>query len=192
MFMQTWPYCIADFIVLCHSLGSAKSVAATVRFYWCFFKVILLCYVYALHVYYCAKHAIVAEVIFSSQLDVKSPVFASAADILLLLFSSTSLDDIKCPLYALYQFILRRPKLNAGGVLLPKLVQLYLWLHNELNHTLPLVDASETTVGGVVSYLEEKDPVEQNNSRLIKTVKGMNSNIRFKLKPFISLYTLIS
>ena len=153
----------------------------------------MLCYVYVTScVLYCAKHPIVAECIFSRQLDVKSPVFASATDILLLLFSSTSLGDVECPLYALYQFILRRPKLNAGGVLLPKLVQLYLWLHNELNHTLPLVDASETTVGGVISYLEEKDPVEQNNSRLIKTVQGMDFNIRFKLKPFTSLYTLIS
>jgi len=97
-----------------------------------------------------------------SQLDQKCPVFATVKDFLLQLFSSTSLNDPSCPLYVLYQFVLRRPKLNAGGTLLPELVQFYSWLHSELSHIVTLDYARTVTVGGILeTYLKRNCPEKE-------------------------------
>ena len=72
---------------------------------------------------------------FTSQVNEVFPVHANPTDFFLQLFSSSFLDEKDGSLYILYQFILHRPKLNAGGMLLPELVWFYRWVHNELNYT---------------------------------------------------------
>ena len=113
-----------------------------------------------------------------SQLDEKCPVFATTKDFLLQLFSSTSLSDTSCPLYVLYQFVLRRPKLNAGGTLLPELVQFYSWLHNELSHTVTLDWAKTVTIGGILeTYLKRRNPEDKKSVLgLFKTVSSKCSS----------------
>lgn len=120
------------------------------------------------------RNAFICYCILLSQLNEKSPVFASIPDFFLQMFSSTSLNEVTCHLYALYQFILRRPKLNAGGVLLPQLVQLYLWLHRLLNHRLPLDSANKITVAGMGLYLESKFKI-QNRSEIVQLVETVKS-----------------
>ena len=55
-------------------------------------------------------------------------------DFLCILHSSTKLQDKSCKLFTLYQFILTRPALNVGAVILPKLVDLYYWIHHVLQY----------------------------------------------------------
>ena len=65
-------------------------------------------------------------------LDSYYPECATKETFLLQLLSSTRLHDPTGPLYVLYQFVLKRPLFNAGGKLLPDLVDFYLWLHEEM------------------------------------------------------------
>ena len=105
----------------------------------------------------------IVKILFShSQLDEMCPILVTVEDFLLQLFSSTSLNDTSCPLYVLYQFVLRRPKLNAGGTLLPELVQFYTWLHNELSYIVTLDFAKTVTVGGILeTYLKRRSTEEK-------------------------------
>ena len=94
---------------------------------------------------------------FASQVDEVFPVHANPTDFFLQLFSSSFLNEKDGSLYILYQFILHRPKLNAGGMLLPELVWFYRWVHNELNYNVTFDDAKlkKVTVEEMLNlYLE--------------------------------------
>ena len=76
-------------------------------------------------------------------------------------------------LYCLYQFILLRPKLNAGGMLLPDLVRFYLWSHNELNYTVTLDDAKRVTVGEMLNLYLEKHYFGEDKERIVETFEAV-------------------
>ena len=109
--------------------------------------------------------------IFSSMIET-FPVNANPKDFFLQLFSSTSLDKEDGPLYILYRFILQRPNLNAGGMLLPDLVNFYLWSHNELKYTVTLDDAKRKTVGEVLNSFLEKRADKERILNLFEGVAG--------------------
>ena len=116
---------------------------------------------------------------YFSQLDRRSPVFASIPSFLLQLFSSTDLDNQSCCLYVLYQFVLRRSKLNIGGILLPGLVRIYWWLHNELNYTLSLEVAKKVTVGEMRLYLERKCQDDEQRKEVIGLINAVKGSALF-------------
>ena len=69
-------------------------------------------------------------------------------------------------MYVLYQFLLKRPLLNAGGKLLPALVDFYQWLHNEIAYTITLEDACKINVETVLSTFLNRHLPEQRDNRL--------------------------
>ena len=106
--------------------------------------------------------------IFASQVDEVFPVHANPTDFFLQLFSSTLLHEEDGYLYILYQFILHRPKLNAGGMLLPELVQFYRWVHNELNYTVTYDDAKlkKVTVEEMLNLYLERHYLSEEKKRI--------------------------
>uniref|UniRef100_A0A1X7UCD1 RING-type domain-containing protein n=1 Tax=Amphimedon queenslandica TaxID=400682 RepID=A0A1X7UCD1_AMPQE len=74
-------------------------------------------------------------------------------DFLTILLSSTMLHDKKCELFTLYQFILTRPALNVGAIVLPKLVDLYCWIHNNLQFKVTFEIARSQSVRTVLESL---------------------------------------
>ena len=106
-------------------------------------------------------------------MDEICPVHANPTDFFLQLFSSTILDNDDCPLYSLYQFILLRPKLNAGGMLLPDLVKFYLWSHNELSYTVTLDDAKRVTVGEMLKLYLEKHYLGEDKERIVEMFEAV-------------------
>ena len=112
-------------------------------------------------------------------MDEVFPVHANPTDFFLQFFSSTILDKEDSYLYSLYQFILLRPKLNAGGMLLPDLVNFYLWSHKELNYTVTLDDAKRVTVGEMLNLYLEKHYLGGDRKRIVETfetVAGKKNN----------------
>ena len=119
------------------------------------------------------------KILSHRQMDEVFPVHANPTDFFLQLFSSTTLDKEEGYLYSLYQFILLRPKLNAGGMLLPDLVNFYLWSHNELNYTVTLDDAEKVTVGEMLNLYLEKHYLGGDKKRIVETfetVAGKTNN----------------
>ena len=110
---------------------------------------------------------------FARQMNEVFPVHANPKDFFLQLFSSTFLDEKDGPLYILYQFILLRPKLNAGGMLLPDLVKFYLWSHNALNHTVTLDYAKRVTVGEMLNLYLEKHYFGEDKERIVETFEAV-------------------
>ena len=56
----------------------------------------------------------------------------------------------------LTQFVLERPQLQAGGRLLPDLVEFYLWLHTQLAYIVSYDKATELKIGQVVERAVER------------------------------------
>ena len=86
-------------------------------------------------------------------LDTHYPESASKESFLLQILSSTRLHDSKNSLYVLYQFVLRRPLFNAGGRLLPVLVDFYKWLHEEVAYCVTADDAQRLSIGVAMSTI---------------------------------------
>ena len=82
-------------------------------------------------------------------------------DFLFILLSSTKLHDKECKLFTLYQFILTRPVLNVGALLLPKLVDLYWWIHNSLRYRVTSVKAKLSAKTVLESLLDQLYPAEK-------------------------------
>ena len=72
--------------------------------------------------------------------------------------SSTRLHNPTCELHVLYQFVLKRPLFNAGGRLLPDLVEFYLWLHEELAYCVLADDAEQLSIGVAMSTVLDSYP----------------------------------
>ena len=79
-------------------------------------------------------------------LDGHYPELASSEFFLNYILSSTSLQDATSFHFVLYQFILQRPLLNAGGKLLPGLVSFYQWLHESFTCHLTPQEVQELTI----------------------------------------------
>ena len=84
-------------------------------------------------------------------LDTHYPEFASKKSFLLQILSSTMLHDSTNSLYVLYQFVLRRPLFNAGGRLLPDLIDFYKWLHEEMTYCVTEDNAQKLSIGVAIS-----------------------------------------
>ena len=56
----------------------------------------------------------------------------------------------------LTQFVLERPQLEAGGHLLPDLVEFYMWLHTQLAYIVSYENATELTIGKVIERIIER------------------------------------
>ena len=106
---------------------------------------------------------------FHSQVDKVFPVHANPTDFFLQLFSSTFLNEKDGSLHFLYQFILHRARLNAGGKLLPELVQFYRWIHNELNYTVTFDDAksNKVTVKKMLDLYLERHYLGEEKERIV-------------------------
>ena len=92
-------------------------------------------------------------------LEAHYPESASSRSFLLQLFASTSLQEPTCPFYVLYQFILRRPLFNAGGRLLPDLVNFYQWLHEEMSYNVSVETAQDLSISVSLStFLNSYSP----------------------------------
>lgn len=72
------------------------------------------------------------------------------------ILSSTNLHDKSCQLFTLYQFVLARPALNVGAIVLPKLVDLYCWIHNNLQYTVTVETAKSHSTQVVFHSLLDK------------------------------------
>ena len=123
---------------------------------------------------------------FASQVDEVFPVHANPTDFFLQLFSSSFLDEKDGSLYILYQFILHRPELNAGGMLLPELVQFYRWVHNELNYTVTFDDAKHknVTVEEMLKLYLERHYHGEERERIFGMFQAVAGNYMFNFELF--------
>lgn len=85
---------------------------------------------------------------------------------LLQVLSSNRLHDKNCQLYVLYQFILKRPQINAGIELLPDLVDFYLWVHEEFNNKIYFKMAQDNSVETFLSTYLNRYSLELRDQRL--------------------------
>ena len=84
-------------------------------------------------------------------LDEYYPQCATKKSFLLQILSSTRLHGPTGSFYVLYQFVLRRPLFNAGGKLLPDLVDFYRWLHDEMAYAVTSDDAQKLSIESAIS-----------------------------------------
>lgn len=101
-----------------------------------------------------------------------------------IVLTSTNLHDSNCRLFTLYQFILTRPTLNIGVVVLPKLVELYCLIHNKLQYKVTARDAQTHTVEEIFEKLldqyypkQKNDKMSQMNEIIRKHTSHYNCNI---------------
>ena len=108
-------------------------------------------------------------------MDKVFPVHANPTDFFLQLFSSSFIDEKDGSLHILYQFILHRAKLNAGGKLLPELVQFYRWIHNELNYTVTFDDANlkDVTIEEMLNLYLDKHYLGKEKEKIIALFKAV-------------------
>ena len=74
----------------------------------------------------------------------------------------------------LTQFVLVRPQLQAGGHLLPDLVEFYLWLHSQLAYIVSYDKAAKLKIGTVVKQAVKRysKDVRTHVEELYERVKG--------------------
>lgn len=101
------------------------------------------------------------------------PSDVSTGFILTVLFSR-NLYNKKCPLYVLYQFLLRRPTLNIGAHLLPSLIDLYNWIHSKVSYRVTAEVAKETSTRRVLTSVLQQHFPDQEKKRLdqLDEIKG--------------------
>ena len=59
--------------------------------------------------------------------------------------------------YCLYQFLVRRPELNAGIRLLPLLVEFYRWVHNHLSFLVTREQSTQFSIGKTLETFLDKN-----------------------------------
>ena len=59
--------------------------------------------------------------------------------------------------YCLYQFLLRRPQLNAGIKLLPLLVEFYRWVHSHLSFLVNREQSTQLSIGKTLERFLDKN-----------------------------------
>eukprot|EP00731_Ephydatia_muelleri_P021730 Em0014g321a len=116
-------------------------------------------------------------------LDEQYPHFSTEKDFINNLLSSVdiSLQKQGGGLYMLTQFVLERPQLQAGGRLLPDLVEFYLWLHSQLAYIVSYDRAAELKIGTVVKQAVKRysKDVRTRVERLYERVKvGYNAYVK--------------
>ena len=91
----------------------------------------------------------------------------------------------------LTQFVLERPQLQAGGRLLPDLVEFYLWLHTQLAYIVSYDKATELKIGQVVERAVERYSKDFGThiKELYKRVKGSETET---VHPYVYSTSLFS
>ncbi|XP_019858199.1 PREDICTED: uncharacterized protein LOC100640592 [Amphimedon queenslandica] len=79
---------------------------------------------------------------------------------------SNNLYNVDSKLYVLYQFLLRRPALNAGAHLLPVLIDLYNWIHSQTCYMVTLDVAKSTSTFKVLTSILQQHFPDQEEKRL--------------------------
>lgn len=59
-------------------------------------------------------------------------------------------------LSVLSKFVREKQRLRIGGLLLPDLVEFYVWLHQQLSHLVTMKQACELSIGDVVERLANR------------------------------------
>ena len=115
------------------------------------------------------------------KLDVSYPHFLSEQE----LIHRTLKEGNLCQLseggkhWLLYRFIIDLPSLHVGGSLLPKLVELYQWLHTRITaHTVTRDRAASMTIGEVVTLAENK---------IGKHIRELYENVKEPFNKYIRL-----
>ena len=96
----------------------------------------------------------------SNSLSLRADQYTLGRNFLFKVLSSTNLHDEKeNRLLLLYQFLSKRPLLNAGGRILPYLIYFYNWIHDKWSYTITKKQAKETMIGKYLQvFLEEHFP----------------------------------
>ena len=66
------------------------------------------------------------------------------------ILSSTNLNNPKCPLYILYQFLLQRSVINTGALFISELITMYNTLSNNLAYIVSKSDAETNTLFQII------------------------------------------
>ena len=90
--------------------------------------------------------------------------------------SSTSLHDETGPHFVLYQFILKRPLLNAGGKLLPTLIDFYQWLHESFAYIKTAEEAQEQDINASLSIFLKNHSGPTLRDKWQKTFQKLKGN----------------
>lgn len=99
----------------------------------------------------------------------------------LTVFTSTKLHNRDCRLYTLYQFVIARPVLNIGAVLLSKLVDFYCWIHDHLIYKVDLEVAKNSSVkDALISVLNQFFPTKKEEK--LKQMTEIISKLCFACK----------
>lgn len=82
--------------------------------------------------------------------------------------------DASHQLSVLCKFVREKQRLRIGGLLLPDLVQFYVWLHQQLSHLITRRRACDLSVGNVVERLTKRYSATyaDNIRRLFSRVQG--------------------
>ena len=72
-----------------------------------------------------------------------------------IMLSSLDVSSIQNELYVLSIFALEHHRLQAAGALLPDLLELYHWIHNELAYLVSFEDAKSDTIQTVIERGDE-------------------------------------
>ena len=84
-------------------------------------------------------------------------------------------------LSVLRKFIREKQRLRVGGLLLPDLVEFYVWLHQHLSHLVTKQQALELSVGDVVKRLTKRYSKDYAAyiRRLFARVQGLSCSCRY-------------
>ena len=127
--------------------------------------------------YYCTAQAIIAQpstqhTVFPRNLELHYPYYPTEQDFTHSVLSSG--DVVREDIALLSRFSLQWRRLQAGGELLPDLVELYQWLHTDLAHLVSYNKACSVTIKNVVSRAVKKysPDMGQHLQQLFARVKG--------------------
>ena len=98
------------------------------------------------------------------------PAFPTIDDFQQGVLATPNTGDKEKPLYVISQFALEYPHLQAGGALLPDLIQLYLWIHSQLAYRVTRQYAEHHTLAEVISKADKYTGIEL--SQLYERVRG--------------------
>lgn len=100
-------------------------------------------------------------------------------DCLYCVLSSTNLNNPKCPLYVLYQFLLQRSAINTGAVFVSELIKLYNTLCNNLAYIVTKSDAETNNLFQIIDkYASQFKNVEE-TIQAVRNMEGID-NIMIK------------
>ena len=101
----------------------------------------------------------------------KYPFLANEMSLLQALFCQPLSDKLQYNLQPLAIFSMMHKRLQLGYDLLPRVLQLYQWLHTELSNSLTYKDAKELTYDALTN-ISKKRLFSEQNQQFFYTIKG--------------------